>query len=391
MRSKKITIGINASFLRKPNSGMGQVSLNFLRKLSEFKNNNTEFIIYLEEDLPEGFKLPKNFKKIIFLPIYKRDDLIRKIWWEKFLLPKKVKQDGCDFFLSLYQCLTIVKSIPHLMVVHDIVPKLFPEYLDNIRKDIYWKLTERAIKKAQKIIAVSKNTEKDLIAHLGISGDKISVNYIDVDEIYKKPASDEKNSRLLKKYKLKPGYILAGGGYEIRKNVESVIRAYKMLLERNRNLRFISEMPKLIIYGKVLPSSVTLALDVKKLVRELNLAKHIKLLGETEQKDMPELFRNASFFVYPSYYEGFGIPVLEAMNSGTPVITAKISSLPEVGLDSVLYCHPNDLEDIAGVMKSLLTKKPLRDELTRRSLERAKNFSWERFTEKILNIIENLK
>ena len=389
MKKKRLTIGINASFIRKPNTGIGQVSLNFLRELIKLKNN-TDFILYLEEDLPKEIKLSKEFQKKIFLPFYKRDDLIRKIWWEKFMLPRKVKKDKCDILISLYQCPTIICGIKHLMVVHDIVPKLFPEYLNNARKELYQKLTERAIKKADKIIAISKRTEKDLIQHLGISGEKISVNYIDVDEIYKKEISNEQSAKVLKKYKLKPGYIFAGGGYEVRKNAAGVIHAYKILYERNKKENFIYELPKLAIYGKLIPQLAPLATDAEKLIKELNLTKQIKLLGMTAQKDMPALFSNASMFVYPSYYEGFGMPVLEAMNLGTPVIAGKTSSLPEVGLDSILYCHPDDPEDIAMVMKNLLVKKHLRDDLFRRGLERAKIFSWEKFVGKILNIIENL-
>ncbi|MDQ1284046.1 MAG: hypothetical protein QG620_394 [Patescibacteria group bacterium] len=391
MKKKAITIGINASFVRKPNSGIGQVTANFLRKLAEYKvesrkyKANLEFILYLEEDLPRGFKLPKNFTKKIFLPIYKRDDLIRKIWWEKFSLPRQVEKEGCDVFLSLYQCPTILKNIQHVTLVHDIIPKIFPDYLDNARKELYWRLTEQAIRKADKILTVSRHTEKDLAKHLGISPDKVSPNYIDVDETYKKTVSAKESARVLKKYKLKPGYILAGGGYEIRKNVGNAVRAYKILLDKNKSLHFVSELPKLVIYGKILPSTLSLALDIKKLLQELNLTEHVKLLDTVPQKDMPALFSSASLFVYPSFYEGFGIPPLEAMNAGTPVIVSKISSLPEVCSDAALYCRADDPKDIAMVMKNILLNKDLRETLTRRGKERAKHFSWEKFTEKIIN------
>lgn len=131
-------IGINASFLRKPDTGIAQVTLNFLRELAsqEAKNQKSktkagkdrEYIVYLEEDLPKGLKLPKNFTVKKFLPFfYRRDDLIRKIWWEGRLLPKKAKRDKCDVFLSLYQCPTVLsKKIRHIMLVHDIIPRLFP-------------------------------------------------------------------------------------------------------------------------------------------------------------------------------------------------------------------------------------------------------------------------
>ncbi len=391
MNDKKIIVGINASFARKPYTGIGQVTLNFLKKLSQFKVDKFNFILYLEEDLSRDFELPKNFKKRIFLPFWKRDDLIRKIWWEKCLLPRYAKKDKCSYLISPYQCPTIVSSeIKHLMITHDVIPELFPEYLNNFRKKLYWKLTKEGIKNADKIISISSRTEKDLIRHLGISPEKISINYIDADEIFKKYISDGKKQRVLSRYKLKPGYILAGGGYEARKNVAGVIRAYKILRDKNKKEYFTDEFPVLAIYGKLMPELAPLITDAEKLARELNLTQRIKFLNLVPQKDLPVLFSSAIMFVFPSFYEGFGLPVLEAMNTGTPVIAGKISSLPEVGLDSALYCHPNDPSDIAMVMKNLMVKKKLRDDLTRRGLERAKQFSWQKFTEKILNIIENI-
>jgi glycosyltransferase involved in cell wall biosynthesis len=388
---KTIQVGINASFLRKPNTGIGQVTLNFLKELSSIKSDNVNFVLYLEEDLPKGLKLSKSFQKEIFLPPWKRDDLIRKIWWEKFCLPKKVKRGGCDVFLSLYQCPTFIKNIPHIMLVHDIIPKIFPEYLDNARKELYWKLTEKGIRKADKIIAVSKRTEKDLIEKMEIPAGKISVNYISVDEIYKKEISQKESARVLRKYKLKPGYILAGGGYEIRKNVSGVVQAYKILLERNKNLHFAREMPRLVIYGKIFPLSVTLATDIVSLTRKLNLTQHVTLLDMVPQKDMPAVFANAEMFVYPSHYEGFGMPPLEAMSVGTPTIVSKTSSLPEVGGDAVLYCHSDDPKDIAMVMQNVLINRNLRETLSRRGKERAERFSWEGFTEKFLEIIKSIQ
>ena len=385
-KNKAITIGINASFIRKPNTGIGQVTANFLKTLARIADCETRIILYLEDDLPKNFKLPKNFTKKIFLPIYKRDDLIRKIWWEKYSLPKKIKNDKCDVFFSLYQCPTILNhDVKHLMLAHDIVPKLFPEYLDNWRKKYYWQLTERAIAKADKILAVSRHTEKDLIKYLNIPAGKITPNYIDVDEIYKKRVIQKESARVLKKYKLKPGYILAGGGMEVRKNVEGVFHAYKFMLERE----FAEDLPPLVVFGKLLPN-LSLAFDAENFLKVLNLTTKVKLLDTVPQKDMPALYKNSSFFVYPSYYEGFGMPPLEAMNQGKPVIVSKKSSLPEVGDDGVLYCQADDIYDIAMVMKNVLSNPQLREDLSRRAKMQAKKFSWEKFTKKVLNIIENV-
>lgn len=386
----KIKIGINASFLRKESTGLGQVTANFLHKLAELADQKEmEFVLYLEEDVK--LKLPKNsalsavkFKKQIFLPAYKRDDLIRKIWWEKFLLPKKVKQDKCDVFLSLYQSTTILpKGIKHVMVVHDLIPRLFPQYLDNLRKKTYQNLVENAIKKVDRIMAVSHRTEKDLIKQLQIDPKKITVSYIDVDEIYKKRVEQVDCQKILKKYKLEAGYLYAGGGLEVRKNIESVICAYKLLLDESDAG---TKIPKLVIFGKLLPQLAPLVTDVEKLVKDLGLEKQVVLLDQTLQSDSPALYAGALLFVYPSLYEGFGLPVLEAMNQGVPVVTSKTSSLPEVGSDSVLYCDPSDVDDIKMVLKNVLASEHLRAALSMKGKERAAHFSWEKFVRKFINI-----
>jgi len=386
--TKYMKIGINASFARKINTGIGQVTINFLKELSKSKRD--KFVLYLEEDLPKDIKLPRNFKKRIFLPLWKRDDLVRKIWWEKIMLPKKIKEDKCDVFLSLYQCPTkLDKRIKHIMVVHDIIPELFPEYLNNSRKRMYWNLTKKAIHQADKIMAISIRTEKDLIQHLKIDPRKITVNYIDVDVIYKKEVTDLESKKVLKKYKLKPGYIYSGGGLEVRKNMEGLIRAYSLLLKNNKKSQTIPNFPQLVISGKLMPDLAPLITDAEKLIKELNLTKDIKLLDFVPQENLPALYQNARIFVFPSLYEGFGLAVLEAMNMGTPVIASKISSLPEVGRDAILYFDPRDIQDMAMVIKNVLQNEHLRTELKRRGKERAQTFDWKNFVKKLLGIIEN--
>lgn len=386
-------IGINCSFIRKPSTGIGQVSLNFLNALiekeSQFKQSvDREYIIYLEEDI--DIELPENFSKKVFLPFWKRDDLIRKIKWENSLLPKRVANDGVDVFISLYQCPTVLLSgnvVKHLMVVHDLIPKLFPEYLNNSRKQHYHKLTEKAMDQADKIIAISKRTEKDLIQHLNFDPADISVQYIDVDPIYKTEYSKEEVDEVLQRYNLKSGYIYYAGGLDIRKNVEGLLRAYKELLEDNEKTGFATVLPLLVISGKLMPEMAPLITDAENISKQLGIEKYVKLLDFVPQEDMPALYKGAKMFVYPSNYEGFGLPPLEAMNQGVPVITSKVSSIPEVGGDSVLYCDPKDPGDIKMVMKKLIKDENLQKVLSERGVQRAKRFSWNIFVDKIINII----
>jgi glycosyltransferase involved in cell wall biosynthesis len=137
----------------------------------------------------------------------------------------------------------------------------------------------------------------------------------------------------------------------------------------------------------LLPQLAPLVTDGEKLARELNLSKQIQFLDMTPQDDMPVLFSQSLMFVYPSHYEGFGMPPLEAMNMGVPTIISKNSSLPEVGGDGVLYCHDDDIHDIAMVMKNVLLNKDLRETLKIRAKMQAQKFSWKKFTEKFLNVV----
>ncbi len=398
-----MNIGINVSFLRKRGAGIGEVTYHFLtelvRKVGEGAvPSSVRFTLYAEED----FTLPAldmasqdvqaRFCKNITLPPYRRDDLIRKVWWEKYQLPRMIREDGCDVFLSLYQCPTIITSARHIMLVHDLVPRLFPQYIDNFRKRAYQWLSEKAITRADHIIAVSRRTEKDVIKELAIAPEKISVQYIDCDPIFKNKSYGSvarNHNTVLAQYGLKAGaYIYTGGGLDMRKNVQNTLRAYARLRQWHKDGDDMEHpVPQLVISGKLLPELAPLVTDVERLIEELHLTAHVKVLGFVPQEDLPSLYGGALFFLYPSLYEGFGLPVLEAMAMRTPVLTAQTSSLPEVGADAVLYCNPYDIADIAQKMRTLIEDKGLRQHLRARTTAQANKFSWKKFTVDMINII----
>jgi glycosyltransferase involved in cell wall biosynthesis len=396
-------IGINASFLRKPGTGIGQVTTNFLQKLVEFQN--AKFILYCEEK-PMDLDFPHNFEIRAFLPKWwKRDDILRKWLWEKQVAREAVN-DGCDVFISLYQSATTFKSntstphpsrlgssprreeqenkkMQHLMIVHDIVPKLFPEYRDNSRQAFYWKMVERGIKTANHIIAISKNTKNDLVRELKIPEEKISVAYLDVAPQFNILPSEQTVDYTLKKYGLKKDYIYHGGGLEVRKNAETLLWAYARLVSGN------FEIPNLVISGKIFPKENKLATDVERLIKELRLQEKVKLLGFVPDEDLPALYRGAIFFVYPSLYEGFGLPVLEALRMGVPVLTSNVSALPEAGGEAVLYADPHNVEELTSQMEQLLTNETLRASLISQSAVQAVQFSWDKFVRKVFETLKS--
>lgn len=383
-------IGINASFLRKPSTGIGQVTTHFLQKLvgcqiPNSKIQNSEFFLYCEENPVLDFRLPENIHIRTFLPLWKRDDMPRKYLWER-ALAQKATADGCDVFLSLYQSTTITpKSMQHTMVVHDIIPRLFPEYRKTLSQSWYWKMVEKGVVKADNIVTTSEHTKNDIVRELHISENNISVASLDAAPQFHQIISPERVAVVLKKYNLSPKYIYHGGGLEIRKNTEKLLRAYALLSAGNEEGAAI---PPLVISGKIFDTKNKLATDIVGLVRELRLEKKVKLLGFVPDEDLPALYRGALFFVYPSLYEGFGLPVLEALCQNVPVLTSQNSSLPEVAGKAALYVDPTDIQAIASQLKRLLTDETLRATLVSESAPQAARFDWGRFVQKILTTLK---
>lgn len=485
-------IGINASFLRKKDSGIGQVSWNFIQTLINSnqseekgkKNDDISFILYLEEDI--DWELPAGFEKRVFLPNrYKRDDLVRKIIWEKYLLPDQVQQDECDVFFSLYQSATIfnnsspsatrkdtkicvqdspktipAKPIRHVMLVHDMVWRVFPKYKNNWRKKIYYQLVDKAIKQADQLITISQNSKKDIEKYIfkikpvtcqkttsaGVqkfvsfqSDQSIPVIYEDCDPIFKQALSDEQMVLILKKYGLtkelstiekksadiKKGantefikivptiqsanqptsaaadgngeqsqlvptnYILYLGGFDIRKNVDHLIAAYGKLYQKMRQ-----KTPQLVIAGKFHPKLVPLITNIPQKIQEIvdcyEMPKiKVKKLDQfIPQEDLPALYKGAKLFCYPSLYEGFGLPILEALSMGCPVLTSNTSSIPElVDNQSAILVDPKIIKTIAEGMYRGITDDQLRQKITINGKSRARQFSWETFTNKVMEIL----
>jgi glycosyltransferase involved in cell wall biosynthesis len=404
-------IGINASFLRKPETGIGQVTANFLEKLAEYGMQNIEyrkesqkstfdiqhstFILYAQE--PTDIALPENFEVKTFLPRWwRRDDVPRQWLWERELA-KRAVADGCDVFLSLYQSATIfpkskIPALPagrknqtssprHIMVVHDIIPKLFPEYVGRLSQQWHWRAIERGIQKADRLVAVSQSTKNDSIQYLHIPEERLIVAYPGVAPVFHRNTEDAEVDAVLSRYGLERGYIYHGGGLEIRKNTRAVLEAYTLL----RRQYTTEPCPSLVISGQIHAQTNRLATDVEGIADTLGLTEHVHILGRVPLEDLPALYRGAAVFVYPSLYEGLGLPPLEAFSQATPVIAARAASLPEVCGRAALFIDPRRPDAIALALERVLKEATLREELSREGQTRLQAFSYEYFTRVVMD------
>ncbi len=375
-------IGVNANFFQKPSTGIGVVTIEFMRALAVTAEGRAhEWIWYYEGDIPAG-KWPDNWRFERVSTWWSRDDVPHRYLWERFSLPRAVSRDRCEVFFSLYQSATVLPdSIHHVMLVHDLVPKRFPEYLRNARQRFHYRAIQSGIQSATRILTPSQATKHDLESLLGIPRAKIAVAPLGVTRAFQESIAPDIRSSILSRFELSPGYLYHGGGLELRKNTALLLRAYAKVAHSSES----AILPPLVISGTLHAEDNPLATPVRTLVRELGLEGRVHLLGWVPDADLPALYQGALAFVYPSRYEGFGLPVLEAFASGTPVISTAAGSLAELVGDAALVISPDDVDGLARALTSISTDSGLRDRLREQGRVRAAGYDWSRFTTTVVS------
>lgn len=282
------------------------------------------------------------------------------------------------FFAPNINFLSISKNCPLAITFHDLSFESLPAFFP-LKTRLWHKLfvnPRRIARMAKKIIAVSESTKEDLEKIYGIYPQKIDVIYHGVSDDFKEINSiNPKLTEIQKKYNLPQKFILYLGNIEPRKNLSSVIAAYETL---------ISESPKLAKYKLVLAGNIS------SLCRSIAKNENVITCGYIKREDRPYLYNLASLFVYPSFLEGFGLPVLEAMACGAPVITSHNSSLPEVAGNAAIFIEPDRPTEILKAAEHILTDKKLYNKIKNRGLKQARIFSWKKCAKETLCVLESM-
>ncbi|MBI3103786.1 glycosyltransferase family 4 protein [Candidatus Daviesbacteria bacterium] len=334
--------------------------------LATFKYlKNIEFKNYPNVEL-QIYKMPAKFFRISFL-------LWQKLNWpaiEKFIGP-------VDIFHSFNWYLPPQRESKVVATVFDMTPLLYPQF--HLKKTIQLdKIRLNRIKdRADLVITISENSKKDFLKFSPQSW--VEVAYPAVSDIFLKKIDKEKSKKVLKKYNLEPGYILSVGTLEPRKNIEGVMKAF---------VKLASQGSTLCAYGLViLGAKGWMNEEICKLPKKLGIEDNVRFIGRVEDEDLPALYSNAFCLVYPSFYEGFGIPILEAQASGCPVITSAVSSLPEAGGQGAIYVDPYSVEDIIRGMREI---GRIREKLVKEGFSNLKRFSWEESARKLNLLYQRL-
>ncbi|WP_292460183.1 glycosyltransferase family 1 protein [Methanothermococcus sp.] len=393
-------IGIIANPIDDIKTGIGSYTYNVLIELFkiEYKKNsdNRYTIIHRKKCEHLNILLNKyNFLSEIIIPVPKipLGHEIQKM----IITPHVLKKHDFDIIHDVYHFgpFLSLKKPKKILTVYDITPLLYPKTHKKSKVLMHRYYFPLVLKKSDKIISISHHTKQDLIKHFKISEDKIKVIHLAANENYKPLKENEINkildetegfvarnslrSFLKQKYNLNYPFILYVGTLEPRKNIPTLLKAlYKLKKQGIKH--------KLVITGK----KGWKYKSIFETIEKLNLQKDVIFTGYVPDEDLPALYNAAVLFVYPSLYEGFGLPPLEAMACGTPVITSNTSSLPEVVGDAGIMVNPYDVDELANKMYEVLTNDGLREELSKKGLERAKLFSWKKCAEETLKVYEEV-
>lgn len=286
---------------------------------------------------------------------------------------KKYDLVFCPGFISL----PVGKRLPMVALIHDTAFLDVPQYLPTHFAHYLKKVVAQTVERSKAIIAISISTKNSLMKHFGVEADKLTVVNPAVDHTIYQPQPKSAIDAVKKKYNIDGGYLLYLGNIEPRKNVAGLLRAYFNLSAELKNKY------QLVLAG----GRGWLDDEINQLLAEHKSA-NITHPGYIDETDKPALYAGAELFVYPSYFEGWGMPVAEAMACGTPVITADNSSLGEVGGTAAAYVCADDVEQLSGTIEKLLKDKTRRDQMAKAGIAHTKQFSWEKSAKQLIEVFE---
>jgi glycosyltransferase involved in cell wall biosynthesis len=308
----------------------------------------------------------------------------RKVWFEQAGFPRQARAQKADLLHVPYWGSPLSAPIPTVVTVHDLIPLLLSDYRGSAFVRLYTGLVSGSARGAQAIITDSEASRQDIIAHLGVPEERVHAIHLAAGERYQPRVGALVDQAVRRKYELPEQYVLYLGGFDRRKNVTTLLLAYTYVAQA------VGEMYPLILAGKPPPSDSPLFPDLHGYSKELGLGDSVRFIGEVEEDEKPALYRGAACFAYPSRYEGFGLPPLEAMACGTPVVAAEASSLPEVVGGAGFLVDPDDAVKMAGAVLGILVQPELAETLRQKSLEQAARFSWEQTARETLTVYEQV-
>lgn len=370
-------IGIDCRLYSSKFTGIGRYTHSLVENLIQINKKNGyphEFILFFNNPEYSEYKPEKNVTKILA-------NAKHYTFAEQFHFYRKLKKENLDLMFFTHFNVPILYRKKYIVTVHDLTLSIFPgqKMTKWYHRLAYNLVIKNAVKKAKKVIAVSQNTKDDIIKFLKISGEKIAVVHNGIGDEFTFIREAHLFSHTLGKFKIKKEFILYTGLWRSHKNLVRLLEAFNILRKNDLDLQFV-------ITGNPDPYYP----EIKETVKDLHLENDVIFTNLVEDKDLVNLYNAALIFAFPSLYEGFGYPPLEAMKCGTPVAASNTSSVPEICGDAALYFNPLDTEDIANKITQVYKSAELQADMVEKGLKRASEFTLEKMADETYKIITNV-
>ncbi|MCK9554462.1 glycosyltransferase family 4 protein [bacterium] len=364
-------IAIDAHCIGKNLAGNNTYTINLVNNLLKLYPRH-KWIIYIS---PAGKTLITNNNSNVKLITLKSKSPLRRYLFE---MPKSLRKEKPDVLHIQYHG-PFFHNCPTVLTVHDISYEIFPRYFTLPERLRLHFSVPYFIKKANSVITVSEYSRKDMIKKYKIEENKIKTVYNGIDHDFYTEKTSPEDTKLLTEAGIKKPFLLSVGSLQPRKNIEGILLALKKIYKSLPELRWIITGPEGWLSGGI----------HKTFKENPELHSIINFTGYVRPEMLRALYRNALAMIYAPFYEGFGLPVLEAMACGAPVITSNVTSLPEVAGNAALLVNPNNIGEIAESIKKVWLSEKLRREMSQKGMDRARNFSWQKAAEETFSILES--
>jgi glycosyltransferase involved in cell wall biosynthesis len=365
-------IGIDARLMYYSPGGIAEYTKRLVQALARLEGDEEFVILHSRKDARQDLvDAPRFRRKKLWTPSHHR--------LESWTLPLELRRLGLDILHSPDFIPPTSHTFRSVITVHDLAFLLYPHFLTEESARYYGQI-DQAVRRADHIIAVSESTKQDTMQLLGVPERKISVIYEAANPIFRQLERQEARRRLSEQFDLPEHFVLFVSTIEPRKNITSLLQAFYQLIDDYK-------LPhKLVLAGR----KGWLFDDVFATISRLKIEDSCIFLGRVPVEQLLYLYNVADVLVHPAFYEGFGLPPLEAMACGTPVVVSNVSSLPEVVGDAGMLADPNDVEELEVAIYRVLTDADLRADLIERGLKRAALFSWERAARETLEVYREI-
>ena len=307
---------------------------------------------------------------------------LERIYWDNIGLISSMKNDVPELLhIPGFAGPLRNPGCKKLTTVCDLIGMIYPENLNTVSRFYWQRWLPACVKRSDMIIAISEHTKRDIIRLLGVPEEKIHVTLLAADDAFRLIEDEAQLQRITDKYDLPEEFMLNIGTVEPRKNIPILIEAYAAYLEQNResNLKFVISGKKDWGFD-----------EVKRVIDKNGISENIIFTDYIDDDEMPAMYSKAKIFAYPSYYEGFGLPILEALSCGTPVICSNVSSIPEVVGDAAIMVDPDDVKGFADAIRLLDTDEVMHKTFSEKALKQADKFAWQKTADETLKVYEKV-